>query len=380
VCVCVCVCVCVVQFHLLGKPSFIPGTISLSQQWCGCDVCVCVTWVWVSHTSLPPFRCCPNAAMFSDFSVEKLSGPQITIEELSQHFHLPLKDASKQLGLSTTAIKKLCRDHGIKRWPQRKIKSFNRQLEQLEVSLASAQTSIEVHDIQNEMEHIRFKKANLIASLLSQRAGGTNSPQAARFAGVGFGQNSMQNTMRISQLVNAEAGRQPTDEDSSFSDCDSDAPGPEKKTLYNCLPASNRIFSAPASVTSFVQQQQHLQQQQQMSGQFSFPAIPAKGPAYTRNLTSIPRSPSANEYRRHSPYEKPHGQRLAMLNLDMMRSPSAPIGNPAYTGGGLAAVIRQNSTMGSSAGGGSAGGGSAGGSGADMEEDTIQTPVRRVWR
>lgn len=40
---------------------------------------------------------------------------------LSKYFHLPIVDASKELGMCTTMLKKLCRRCGITRWPYRKV-------------------------------------------------------------------------------------------------------------------------------------------------------------------------------------------------------------------------------------------------------------------
>ena len=50
---------------------------------------------------------------------------QLTIEELSNYFHLPINEVSQELGVCTTVLKKLCRSNGISRWPHRKIKSID---------------------------------------------------------------------------------------------------------------------------------------------------------------------------------------------------------------------------------------------------------------
>ena len=40
---------------------------------------------------------------------------------LQQHFHLPISQVAKELGVCATVLKKLCRQHGIPRWPHRKV-------------------------------------------------------------------------------------------------------------------------------------------------------------------------------------------------------------------------------------------------------------------
>jgi hypothetical protein len=42
-------------------------------------------------------------------------------EELANYFHLSITDAADALGMCISAIKKVCRRHGISRWPHRKV-------------------------------------------------------------------------------------------------------------------------------------------------------------------------------------------------------------------------------------------------------------------
>lgn len=49
----------------------------------------------------------------------------IGYENITQYFHLSLKDASKELRISVSLLKKICRKNNLKRWPYRKIQSLN---------------------------------------------------------------------------------------------------------------------------------------------------------------------------------------------------------------------------------------------------------------
>ena len=55
----------------------------------------------------------------------------ITLEELSEHFHMPQKDVANKLGMCLTSLKKICRAHGISRWPHRKLKSLERSMQKV---------------------------------------------------------------------------------------------------------------------------------------------------------------------------------------------------------------------------------------------------------
>eukprot|EP00288_Rhodomonas_lens_P017863 CAMPEP_0177693618 /NCGR_PEP_ID=MMETSP0484_2-20121128/2494_1 /TAXON_ID=354590 /ORGANISM="Rhodomonas lens, Strain RHODO" /LENGTH=341 /DNA_ID=CAMNT_0019204437 /DNA_START=8 /DNA_END=1029 /DNA_ORIENTATION=- len=55
--------------------------------------------------------------------------PGLTLAQLSEYFHLPEKQVAAQMGMCLTSLKKVCRAHGITRWPFRKLKSLERTMQ-----------------------------------------------------------------------------------------------------------------------------------------------------------------------------------------------------------------------------------------------------------
>jgi len=85
----------------------------------------------------------------------------ISFDELSKYFHLPINQVAKELGVCATILKKICRKNGIPRWPHRKIKSLDKMIANLEVNLSKNRNG-EEEDLNHEVELLRTKKNEIM--------------------------------------------------------------------------------------------------------------------------------------------------------------------------------------------------------------------------
>ncbi|XP_021978773.1 uncharacterized protein LOC110874368 isoform X2 [Helianthus annuus] len=55
------------------------------------------------------------------YSIQRERSGKLTIRDLMSYFHLPIEEAAKKIQICPTVVKKICRKHGLSRWPYRKV-------------------------------------------------------------------------------------------------------------------------------------------------------------------------------------------------------------------------------------------------------------------
>lgn len=71
----------------------------------------------------------------------KRYAPVVQLEDLRRCFNMPIAAVARKFGICATLLKKICRRHGIQRWPHRQIRSLQKSIDMLRESLAVAKGS-----------------------------------------------------------------------------------------------------------------------------------------------------------------------------------------------------------------------------------------------
>jgi len=101
------------------------------------------------------------------------SAQTMDFDQLSNFFHLPINDASKELGICTTLLKKICRRNGIARWPYRKIRSLDKRIATLEIAIvknpeAEKQLNKEISTLHDKRKHLMKKPVGVKKGKISK--------------------------------------------------------------------------------------------------------------------------------------------------------------------------------------------------------------------
>jgi hypothetical protein len=91
-----------------------------------------------------------------------------TFEDIQQHFDHPISRAAKNLAVSETYLKKLCRHFNIYRWPYRKLTSLQKRIDHLvggvREDLLSEEILLQVAEIREEMHAIKINPSLVLKS------------------------------------------------------------------------------------------------------------------------------------------------------------------------------------------------------------------------
>ena len=82
-------------------------------------------------------------------------------EELAQYFHISINEAADALGMCMSAIKKICRRHGISRWPHRKLASVNKTVAMLQSKINTAEDDASRAALRSEAVNVLTMKLRL---------------------------------------------------------------------------------------------------------------------------------------------------------------------------------------------------------------------------
>jgi hypothetical protein len=91
----------------------------------------------------------------------------MTRAKLEELFDLPMEAAANSLGVSTTIIKRLCRKHGVPKWPYRQLCSVDKDIEKTSRSINIARRSGSdpegIQTLVSHLDDLRWKRSCIIS-------------------------------------------------------------------------------------------------------------------------------------------------------------------------------------------------------------------------
>ncbi|KAG6608345.1 Protein RKD4, partial [Cucurbita argyrosperma subsp. sororia] len=90
---------------------------------------------------------------------------RMTVNDLKEYLHLPISEAAKKMNLCLTVVKKICRRSGLRRWPYRKVKSYQRKMGALGMRLRSRDAETRAR-AEAEMDRLRQELAQFCAGIV----------------------------------------------------------------------------------------------------------------------------------------------------------------------------------------------------------------------
>ncbi|KAJ1691333.1 hypothetical protein LUZ63_015488 [Rhynchospora breviuscula] len=94
----------------------------------------------------------------TQLALQRQRTANMRLPELANYLHLPIAEASRRLGLCSTALKHVCRRNGLGRWPSRQIQAIDRQIAKLEREAVKGGKKSGMLAIKEEIEALQMKK------------------------------------------------------------------------------------------------------------------------------------------------------------------------------------------------------------------------------